>query len=291
MIVNREKLEREILEFVDQDLLEEFAAFVASSIENSFNPRHESYTILQRICPDMRRENLEIIFEICRDRLVKLELAREQNSKKQEEELATKLGITEVQFMTYKAIIKASVVKGGDILDYEKLGITEEQYRLIEDFVKHQLKVRALASTKQLRPLSYEGIGLCGELSDQGFVVREVFLGSDAHAKGIKAGDIIVQVEEGGELKAVADPNLSDQEKVNLIRGLSGAQKYKVRQDGAEKIVELAKQLQNGPYRASESISLRIKMELAGRKAAILPKTPIANISSPIHAKSNQPHI
>lgn len=265
----------EIVDYFGGDLIEEFTAYVANSLEKGVDENHEYFSFLIRICPTLAKVDLEKIYEACRVEMVNIELERRHQEESLCMDALKQIGINRDQFEALRLMVRASILEGKEELSAKKLSLREDQYRILVNYVNSELSRQIEHSRKQLRPKAYEGIGLSGELNAMGFTVREVFLGSDAHAKGIKRGDLIVEVIKDGKEIKIADHGLSDQDKVNHIRS---ANQYKILQDGKIKIVEILKQIQNGFYRSTESISDKIRAEMSsphrGNKPNLMPVIP-----------------
>ena len=266
------KLGSEILDYFGQDLIEEFAAFVAYSIENGISKEHEHYSYLSRICPSLDRSSLEKIFEVCRVEIVNIDIERQHLAEKMRQEAINKVAIHPEKFDALRLMIRGCILEGRDNLSARKLGLNEDQFNLLTAYVKEEIARQIEPSRNQLRPKAYEGIGLCGVLTKDGFRIKEVFLGSNAHTNGLKSGDLIVEAMQNGSYIKIGDPSLSDQERVNLIRS---AHQYKILQDGKVRIVEIDKQIQNGVYHSSESISDKIRGEIAVRRNQVSHLTPV----------------
>ena len=197
MAIEGVKLGSGILDYIGPDLIEEFAAFVAHSIEKGVNKDHEYYSFLSRICPDLEQESLERVFESCRVEIVNIDLERRHLAERLRQKAIEDIAICSEKFEALRLIIRGAVLEGKDHLSAKKLGISDEQFKLLTAYVDQELARQIEHSRKQLRPKAYEGIGLSGEFNEIGFVIREVFLGSDAHTKGLKKGDVIMEVVQG----------------------------------------------------------------------------------------------
>ena len=279
----------EILDYFGQDLIEEFTAFVANSIEKGVDENHEYFSFLKRICPTLAKPDLERIYEACRVEIVNIELDRRHQEESLRLDVLKQMDISRDQFEALRLVVRSSVLEGRDDLSAKKLDLQENQYQLLVDYVNKELARQIEHSRKQLRPKAYEGIGLSGELNEMGFAVREVFLGSDAHVKGIKRGDLIVEVIKDGKSIRIADPGISDQDRVNHIRS---ANQYKILQNGQVKVVEILKQIQNGIYRTTESITDKIRAEMSSPHRASKPHLiPVVPGRRPFQAAANTPGI
>ena len=153
--------------------------------------------------------------------------------------------------------------------NYQNPILTQKQFSTIRDYIRNEQAEQLIESKNLLRPKSYEGIGLCGKFNQDGFVVEEVFLGSNAHEQGIKSGDIITSIIKQGEPIKLNNPNLSDLEKVNLIRGKDHPQNYQILSDGIIKTIMITPLKQNGFFKATESISSQMKLELLKKQQLI----------------------
>jgi hypothetical protein len=276
MITELLKLEHEILDYLGHDLIEEFTAYVASAIEQGVQNCHEHYTFLSRLCPKLDVAGLESILDACRNINTKLDAQSIYREEALRVEIIKILNINAAHFADLRLAVRSAIVEGSEIPSAIDLNLLDHQYNALCAYVNQELRRQIAQSRKQLRPKAYEGIGLSGELNDMGFAIREVFLGSDAHVQGIKSGDLIIEIMKDGQVIKIADKALSDQEKVNYIRS---AHHYKILQDGQIRVVEIAKQVQNGIYRTTESISDKIRCEIMklskNAKPQLVPVLPV----------------